>query len=178
MQGINIQTLYSLHETEPPELDHEPKYLDSDSLLGLRPTNRRVQASILSHNEIVWQSGGSMADHDAEITDMNIPQGPTRGLANEGSSYFAESNLLPTSPGTRNANHATETMSSLIDRISETEAAQTASPNALRGFDIEPWDGILDPALMQHDVNPEQLSSFDNWLNQFQVDDDFQQQLI
>lgn len=59
-----------MHEAQQIRLEDEPKYLSPESLLRPRNENRRAQASILSHNEIVWQKSGSMAQKDTQITDL------------------------------------------------------------------------------------------------------------
>ena len=71
-QGINARTLYAIQARHPCRLEDEPKFMDPEKLDVRKSGTDQAAASILSHNEIVWHAGSSVARTDAEITDLGL----------------------------------------------------------------------------------------------------------
>lgn len=61
-----------MYARNPPHLDGEPKLLEAEKLDAPRKGTDRATRSILNHNEIIWHSGGFIAQKDADITDLGL----------------------------------------------------------------------------------------------------------
>ncbi|KAF2102508.1 hypothetical protein NA57DRAFT_52077 [Rhizodiscina lignyota] len=158
--GINAQALYAMHARNPQLLDNEPKFMDVSKLDPPRRGMDRATKSILSHNDIVWRSGGSMAQRDAEITDLGLEQSRSASVApGEGAidSLINEISGKNAADVSGNQNFLPGSMPSAMPYGDMSR--MYFMPNFLNeGFEYLPQG---------HDVSSEQLASFDTWLGQF-----------
>ncbi|OAA56300.1 Transcription factor [Niveomyces insectorum RCEF 264] len=177
--GINAWTLYKAHSSHPCHLDDEPKFMDPAKLDLYWTGTDRAARSILSYNEILWQSAGSsVARTDAEITDLGIVRSrpssvpPADGAV---SSFIHElsssSTAVAGSFEDQNAASTSTTMTSmpLSGGIAAPAPVLTSKFDTNLPFFMpsSPNDGV-DFFTLNDTLSSQQQASFDTWLEQIE----------